>query len=77
MIEFSKLSDREEQINVRVVGLLRYQNWRSCYEDFFDEDLSRRYLTIEEAVEDTYNNWYPKELEEMYGCLVIKFRNIS
>lgn len=76
VIEFQKLPELQDHVLVRVEGLLLYENWYSCYEDFFKQDLSGRYATIEDAVKDTYAHWWPKEKEEKYGCLIIKFKKI-
>ena len=74
IIEFLKLPNSDESICVEVEGLLLYKNWYSCYEDFFEQDLSDRYESIEAVVEETYKNWWSKEKEEMYGCLIIKLK---
>lgn len=76
-IEFYKLPDMNESILTEVEGLLRYKSWYSCYEDFFEQDLSGNYDNIEEAVQDTYDNWWPKEQEDKYGCLIIKIKLIE
>ena len=73
-IEFLKLPDLNESVIVEVEGLLHYKNWYSCYEDFFEQDLSDYYENIEAAVKDTYENWWSKEKEEKYGCLIIKLK---
>ncbi len=76
IIEFTKLPDLDEKVEREVEGLLLYKNWYSCYEDFFEEDLSEYYNNIEEAVTDTYNNWWSKEDEKKYGCLIIKLKKL-
>lgn len=76
IVEFQKLPDLDEHIYVKVEGLLLYENWYSCYEDFFEKDLSNRYESIEQAVEDTYKNFWPQEQEEKYGCLILKIKKI-
>jgi ASC-1-like (ASCH) protein len=52
-------------------------NWYSCYEDFFKQDLSDHYESIEAAVQGTYDNWWSKAKEEKYGCLIIKIKEID
>lgn len=74
-ITFHSLSS-DEKVDTEVVGLLIYKDWRICYEDFFESDLSEYYTDIDEAIADTYENWWPKESEEKYGCLIIKIRLI-
>lgn len=76
-ITFHSLSDSSDAVTVEVTGLLLYKDWRSCYEDFFDEDLSNHYDNIDQAILDTYENWWPKEKEEKYGCLIIQIRLID
>jgi ASC-1-like (ASCH) protein len=73
-IEFVKLPDLDESVCVEVEGLLLYKNWHSCYEDFFERDLSDRYENVDAVVKETYENWWSKEKEEKYGCLIIKLR---
>jgi len=74
MIEFLKLPDLNDSICVEVEGVLLYKNWYSCYEDFFELDLADRYESIEAVIKETYDNWWSKDQEEQYGCLVIKFK---
>jgi ASC-1-like (ASCH) protein len=71
-IEFLKLPDSDESICAEVEGLLLYKNWYSCYEDFFEQDFSERYKSVEAVVRETYENWWSEEDEEKYGCLIIK-----
>lgn len=73
-IEFLKLPDLKESIEKEVEAILLYKNFHSCYEDFFEEDLSEYYKDIEEAIKDTYENWWSKEDEEKYGCLIFKLK---
>ena len=76
-IKFHKLSDSYDAVIVEVTGLLIYKDWRSCYEEFFVQDLSEYYDNIDQAILDTYENWWPKEKEEKYGCLIIKMRLVE
>lgn len=76
-IEFVRLPNMDESIQTEVEGLLLYKNWYSCYEDFFEQDLINHYESIEAAVQDTYDNWWSKEKEEKYGCLIIKIKMID
>lgn len=77
IIVFHDIENNSAAISTRVVGLLTYKSWYDCYEDFFVQDLSDRYENIEHAVQDTYQNWWPKDLEEKYGCLIIKIRLLN
>jgi len=77
IIKFYKLPEMEETISVVVEGLLLYKNWYSCYEDFFEQDFAHRYNSIEEVVQNTYDNWWSKDKEEKYGCLIIKIKLIK
>ncbi|MBM7614341.1 ASCH domain-containing protein [Alkaliphilus hydrothermalis] len=76
-IEFFRLPNMDESILTKIEGLLLYKNWYSCYEDFFEQDLIDHYESIKMAVQDTYDNWWSKEKEEKYGCLIIKIKKID
>ena len=76
-IAFYRLPDKTESVTVVVKGLRRYADWHSCYAEFFEADLSERYGSIEEAVQATYDHWWPKEKEEEYGCLVIEIERVE
>ncbi len=75
-IEFFKLPGHAESVLTKVRGIRCYKDWYSCYTDFFDEDLRDHYSCVEEAVMDTYENWWPKEQEEKYGCVVIEIEKL-
>lgn len=76
-IEFFKIPGQVESITVIVKGLRQYDDWYSCYGEFFNEDLSDYYSSIEEAINDTYENWWTKEKEQKYGCLVIEIGSVK
>lgn len=76
LIEFTKLPEKTEGVTTRVIGLRIYKDWYSCYQAFFEEDLREHYESIEEAVKDTYDNWWPKEKEEKYGCVIIELERV-
>ena len=76
-ITFHDLEDSSKMIVVEVEELLIYTDWYTCYKDFFEEDLSAYYENIEQAVKDTYENWWAKEKEQEFGCLIIKFKFLN
>ncbi len=76
-ITFRNLSKTNELVTVEVTDLITYPDWRICYADFFEEDLRGYYDNIDEAVSDTYENWWSKEKEEKYGCLVIVIKKLD
>lgn len=49
-------------------------DFKTCYTDFWEQDFANRGQTLEQVIENTYNNWWSKELEEKYGCVVIDIR---
>ena len=74
IITFHNLTDSTDTVSVEITDLFIYKDWRSCYEEFFDQDLSDYYENIDQALLDTYENWWSKEKEEKYGCLIIEMR---
>ena len=75
-IEFVKLPYMDETVLTKVQNLYVYKTWTECYKKFFKEDLNRFYRTVNDVVEDTYNNFYSKEEEEKYGCLAIRIKKV-
>jgi ASC-1-like (ASCH) protein len=75
-IEFFKLPGHVESVLTKVKRIRRYKDWYSCYTEFFDEDLRDHYSCVEAVVRDTYENWWTKEKEEKYGCLIIEIEKL-
>lgn len=53
-----------------------YKSFKACYQDFWEEDFANIGKTIEQVVLDTYQNWWSKDKEEKYGCVVIDIKLI-
>lgn len=69
-IEFSKLPDLIEKLNVQVVGLYQYKTFRDLliFLGYNGEELDKK-------IQGIYSI-YTKEQEEKYGVLGIKIRKI-
>ncbi len=65
-------TETKEKAVVSVIDMFVFDDFATCYQAFWDEDFANREKTLEEIVLDTYENWWPKELEEKYGCVIIK-----
>ena len=59
---------------VDVINMHLYKDFKTCYTDFWEQDFSNRGQPLEQIIENTYNNWWSKELEEKYGCVVIDIK---
>ena len=73
-IEFSKEPEVNENIKVRVIGLLRYQTFSDLTQDYPAE-----YFGAEsrDALLDNIYNYYTKEKESQYGVLGIRIKLIN
>lgn len=60
-----------ETAAVVVTALHVFPDFKSCYAQYWEKDFSYCGMTLDEAVEDTYKNWWPKQAEEKYGCVVM------
>lgn len=67
-------TESKESVTVLVENIHIYKNFKSCYQDFWEEDFASRGETIEQVVLDTYQNWSSKDKEEKYGCVVIEIK---
>lgn len=63
-----------ESVTVLVENMHVYKSFRKCYEDFWEEDFADRGITIDQLVLDTYQNWWSKDMEKRYGCVVIDMK---
>ncbi len=77
VIEFTRLSNLESKLKVRVVALLRYNSFRDMVEDLGMSQFgySDRY-PVDDFLESIYKI-YSKENEEKYGALGIKIELIK
>ncbi len=75
VIEFSKLPDLNEKIQVKVLELLKYDSFAEMYIDFWRKYFACEDLTIEEMLESTYTI-YTKEQEKKLGVLGIRIQLI-
>jgi ASC-1-like (ASCH) protein len=76
VIEFTKVSEMDEKIKVKVLELRRYPSFEEMYKDIpfslFDCDG----WTLEEMINSTYEI-YSKEQEQHWGALAIKIQLIE
>lgn len=70
-IKILKEPELNESFNVKVVGLLRYNNFEEMFKDFDISILSDKSMTKEELIDDL-EQFYTKEKQEQYGVLGIK-----
>ncbi len=66
----------KESVIVLVESLHIYKKFEECYQEFWEEDFANRGKTLEQIVLDTYQNWWSKDKEEKYGCVVIEIKLI-
>ena len=67
-------TESNERVTVLVESLHIYGDFKTCYQDSWEEDFADRGIAVEQLVQDTYQGWWSKEKEETYGCVVIKFK---
>ena len=75
-ITFLKLPEGREMLNIRVLELLHYKDFKSLYQDvpFHQSGCSGK--TMEWMLENTYKI-YTREQEEKYGALGIRIELLS
>ena len=69
-------TESKESVTVLVEKLHVYKSFKACYQDFWEEDFANIGKTLEQVVLDTYQNWWSKDKEEKYGCVVIDIKLI-
>ena len=74
-IKFVRLPDLDRYLYVDVINIEVFNNWFDCYEKYFD-DFKDRYKTIQDVVDDTYNNYYTKEDSDKYGCCCLTLSKV-
>lgn len=70
-IKFLKKPELIESFNVKVVDLLRYNNFEEMFKDFDISVLADKSMTKEELI-SVLEEFYTKEKQEQYGVLGIK-----
>ena len=70
-IKFLKEPELIESFNVKVVDLLRYNNFEEMFKDFDISVLADKSMTKEELI-SVLGEFYTKEKQEQYGVLGIK-----
>ena len=74
-IKFLKEPDLNESFNVKVIGLLRYNNFEDMFKDFDISILSDKSLSKEELISEL-ERFYTKEKQDKYGVLGIRIELI-
>ena len=64
----------QESVTVSVENVFVFHDFTTCYQAFWEEDFACRGQTLEQVVSNTYRNWWPKESEEKYGCVVFAIK---
>ncbi len=75
-IKFLKEPDLNETVDVKVIGLLKYNSFKNMFKDFDISILSDKSMTKEELIIEL-EKFYPKEKQEQYGVLGIKIELIN
>ncbi|MBR6504252.1 MAG: ASCH domain-containing protein [Clostridia bacterium] len=70
-IEFLKEPELTEKMKVKVVGLLRYNNFNNLFRDFNIEDLADISMTKDELL-NVLQEFYTAEKQKQYGVLGIR-----
>ena len=70
-IIFLKEPEKIEKLKVKVVGLLRYNNFDDLFKDFDIEKLADKSMTKEE-LKNTLETFYTLEEQKEYGVLGIR-----
>ena len=74
-IIFLKEPTLEENIKVKVIGLLRYDNFKDLFNDFDISILSDKKMTKKELL-NVLEQFYTKEKQKQYGVLGIRIELI-
>ena len=70
-IIFKKEPELNESFKVKVVGLLRYENFEGLFEDFGVDRLADKSMSKSELLEEL-GKFYTKEKQKEYGVLGIR-----
>ncbi len=74
-ITFLKEPDYAEALKVKVIGLLRYSDFNSLFNDFDIDMLADKSMTKDE-LKGVLEEFYTKEKQEQYGVLGIRIEKI-
>ena len=75
IIIFKKEPELNESFKVKVVGLLRYENFDSLFNDFTIDRLADRSMKKSELLEEL-EKFYTKEKQKEYGVLGIRIEKV-
>ena len=75
IIIFEKEPELNESFKVKVVGLLRYENFDSLFNDFTIDRLADRSMSKSELLEEL-EKFYTKEKQKEYGVLGIRIEKV-
>ncbi len=74
-IKFLKEPELNEFFEVKVIGLLRYNNFEDMFKDFDISILSDKSMTKDQLIK-VLEQFYPKEKQNKYGVLGIRIELI-
>lgn len=75
IIIFKKEPELNESFKVKVVGLLRYENFDSLFNDFTIDRLADKSMKKSELLEEL-EKFYTKEKQKEYGVLGIRIEKV-
>lgn len=75
IIIFKKEPELNESFKVKVVGLLRYENFEGLFEDFGVDRLADNSMKKSELLEEL-EKFYTKEKQKEYGVLGIRIEKV-
>lgn len=75
IIIFKKEPELNESFKVKVVGLLRYENFDNLFNDFTIDRLADRSMSKSELLEEL-ERFYTKEKQKEYGVLGIRIEKV-
>ena len=75
IIIFKKEPELNESFKVKVLGLLRYENFDSLFNDFTIDRLADKSMSKSELLEEL-EKFYTKEKQKEYGVLGIRIEKV-
>ena len=70
-IEFTKEPINQEKIKTKVIGFLKYRNFKEMFEDFDISLLGDNSMTKKELIQEL-EQYYSKDLQSKYSVIGIK-----